>query len=136
MKVKETIRNGWLDAIRTAIDAGTGAGKIKFYDGTQPATGAAVTTQNLLGTVLFQDPCAPAATGGVLTFATPLVDDDDADATGNATWARITDSADQFVCDCSVGLSGSGADIILNAVNIAEGGIVRVNSGTLTAGNA
>lgn len=131
--VLTTIRNGWLDDIATAIDAGSGAGKIKFYSGTRPATGAAITDQTLLGTVTCSDPCAGSAASGVLTFSA-FTDDSDADATGTATWARITDSDDTFVCDCSVGTSGE--DINLNSTSITAGGIIRVSSGTLTAGNA
>ncbi len=129
--VLETIRNAWLDEIATAIDAGALGGKIKFYDGTRPATNGAATT--LLGTVVFSSTCAPAASSGVLTFNS-MTEDEAADATGTATWARITDSDDTFVCDCSVGVSGE--DINLNSVAITLNGIIRVTSGTLTAGNA
>ena len=133
--IKVEIRNGFLDNIKTAIDAGSGAGKLKLYTGAKPATGAAITTQTLLGTVLCSDPCAPAANAGVLTFSA-FTDDSNAAASGDAVWARFTDSADNFVADASVGISGSGADIILNSVSIASGGIIRITSGTLTAGNA
>jgi len=133
--IKVEIRNGFLDDIKAAIDAGSGAGKLKLYTATRPATGAAITTQTLLGTVVCSDPCAPAADAGVLTFSA-FTDDEDADASGDATWARLTDSSDNFVADASVGISGSGADIILNSVSIAAGGIIRITSGTLTAGNA
>lgn len=129
--VKVEIRNAWLDAINTAINAGTGAGKLKIYDGTRPATGGTAT--NLLGTVVCSDPAAPAASGGVLTFSS-FTEDSSADASGTATWGRFTDSADNFVCDCSVGTSGT--DIILNSTAITAGGIIRITSGTLTAGNA
>jgi len=130
--INVTIRTAQVDLIKTAIDAGVGAGKINFYDGTRPATGAAITTQVLLGTVLCSDPCGSSA-NGVLTFSA-FTDDSNADATGTASWARITDSADTFVTDASVGLSG--ADINLNSLSIVIGGIIRITSGTLTAGNA
>jgi len=32
----------------------------------------------------------------------------------------------------TVGLTGSGSDIILNDVNIANGSLVTINSGTIT----
>jgi len=129
--VLESIRNAWLDAIAAAIDAGIVGGQLKFYDGSRPGTNGAAT--NLLGTVVFSATCAPDASGGVLTFS-EMTEDASADATGTATWARITDSDDNFVCDCSVGTSGE--DINLNSVAITVGGIIRVTSGTLTAGNA
>lgn len=125
-----SIRNAWLTAIANAIDAGSAGGKIKFYDGTRPATGGTATT--LLGTVTCATTCGTVS-NGVLTFAS-LTEDSSADATGTATWARITDSDDNFVCDCSVGTSG--ADINLNSTSITAGGIIRITSGTLTAGNA
>ncbi len=128
-----SLRNAFLNAIRDAIDAGAGAGRIKIYSGTRPATGGAITTQVLLGTVLCSDPCAPNAAAGVLTFNS-FTDDEDADNSGTATWARITDSDDNFVTDADVGTSG--ADINLNSTNITQGGIIRITSGTLTAGNA
>lgn len=126
-----SIRNAWLDAIKTAIDAGAAGGTIDFYDGTRPATGGTATT--LLGTVTFAAICAPAASNGVLTFS-EMTEDEAANATGTATWARISDSDGTFVCDCSVGTSGE--DINLNSVAITLNGIIRVTSGTLTAGNA
>ena len=128
-----SIRNAMLDLIRVAIDAGTGPGKIKIYSGTRPVTGGALSGNTLLGTILCSDPCAPASAAGELTFSA-FTDDEDADAGGTATWARITDSDDNFVTDASVGTSG--ADINLNSTNITAGGIIRITSGTLTAGNA
>ena len=128
-----SIRNAMLDLIRDAIDAGTGAGKINIYSGTRPATGGALSGNTLLGTVVCGDPCAANAAAGVLTFNS-FTEDSDADAGGTATWARITDSDDTFVTDASVGTSGE--DINLNSTNITAGGIIRITSGTLTAGNA
>ena len=128
--VVESIRNAWLTAIANAIDAGAAGGKVKFYSGTRPSTGGTATT--LLGTVTCATVCGTVS-GGVLTFAS-FTEDSSADATGVATWARITDSNDTFVCDCSVGTSG--ADINLNSTSITAGGIIRITSGSLTAGNA
>lgn len=126
-----TLRNARLDAINTAINAGSGAGTLKIYDGSRPATGGTATT--LLATLTFSDPAAPAASGGVLTFSA-IASDSSADATGTATWARIADSAGTFVADCSVGTSGT--DIILNTAAIVSGAAVSVTSATLTEGNA
>ena len=130
LKVKVEIRNGWIDDLITAIG---NAGKIKFYDGTQPETGGTATT--LLGTVTLGSPAAPAASNGATTLNT-TTEDSDADASGTATWARITTSADVFVTDCTVTATGGGGDIILNNAAITAGGIIRITSGTLTAGNA
>lgn len=126
------LRNARLDAITTKIDAGAGAGTLKIYTGTRPATGAAITTEVLLATLTFSDPSAPAAAAGVLTF-NAISQDSAADATGTASWGRIADSAGLFVCDCSVAVSG--ADININTVSIVLNAAVSVTAGTLTCGN-
>lgn len=133
MGLAVAIRNAQLNAIRDAIDAGAAGGKLLIYTGTRPATGAAIGAQVLLGTVTFSATSAPDASGGVLTFNS-FTEDSAADATGTAAWARATDSDDTFVCDLSVGTSGE--DVNLNTVSIVSGGPIRVNSGTITAGNA
>jgi hypothetical protein len=123
-------RNAALNSQRDLIDAGPAAGKIKIYTGTQPANGdGALSGNTLLGTLTFSDPCAPNAVGGVLTFSA-INEDSAADATGTATWARLTDSNDNQVMDVDVGTSG--ATINLNTVSVVVGGAIRMTSGTLT----
>ena len=133
MGFNTTLRNNMLDQIRAMIDAGAGPGKIRIYDGSRPATGGTATT--LLAELTLTDPCAPAASGGVLTFST-ITQDASADATGTATWARIVDSTNAFVLDCSVSATGGGGDIQLNSTSITAGGTVSITSATITAGNA
>ena len=128
-------RNARLQVIADAIDANVAAGYMEFYTATRPATGAAITAQTLLGTVTFSVACAATITGGLLTFDT-ITQDAAADADGAAAWARVLDGAGTFVADLSVGESGSGADIIINTVNIVTGGPISVTSGTITEGNA
>lgn len=127
-----TIRNTRLNAVRDAIDAGSGAGQLKFYDGPQPATGGTVTNELAAGT--FSDPSAPDAAGGVLTFNAITVSDATLD--GTAVWARVTDSAGTFVGDFSVGVTGSGADFEVNSTDFLAGGSVSVISASITAGNS
>lgn len=125
------LRNSRLNLIRDATDAGAGAGTFRVYDGTRPATGGTATT--LLAELTFSDPCAPAASGGVLTFSA-ITADASANATGTATWCRIVDSTGAFVADGSVGTSG--ADYNLNTVSITAGVQVSCTSAALTEGNA
>jgi len=125
------LRNAHLDAITAAIDTGAGAGVVQIYDGARPAAGGAATT--LLGTVTCSDPAAPAASGGVLTFSA-FTEDSSADATGTASWARIEDSAGAWVMDMDVGTSGT--ELVMNTTSITAGGPIRIDSGSLTAGNA
>lgn len=124
------LRNSRLNDIRDAIDAGSGAGLLRVYDGTRPATGGAATT--LLAELTFSDPCAPSASGGTLTFSA-ITADASANATGTATWCRMVDSTGAFVADGSVGTSG--ADYNLNTVSITVGVQVSCTSAVLTEGN-
>lgn len=130
-----SLRNAQLQAIIDAIDAGSGVGKLKIYDGSRPAAGGGITSQVLLATPVFSDPCASAPSSGALTFNS-ITSDTDAAADGDASWARITDSDDTFVMDVSVGATGSGADIELTDVSIAMHGTVAVGTLTITGSNA
>lgn len=125
------LRNARLDAITAKLDAGSGAGKLRIYNGSRPATGGAATT--LLAELTLSDPSAPAASAGALTL-NAITQDSAADATGTATWARLVDSDGNFVADCSVG--AAAADIILNTVSIVAGAIVSISSAVFTEGNA
>lgn len=124
------VRNSMLNIIKTAIDAGGGAGLLRIYDGSRPATGGTATTK--LAELTFTSPCAPSASSGVLTFSA-ITKDSSADATGTATWCRVVDSTAAFVFDGSV--STSGADYNLNTTSIVATVEVSCTSATLTAGN-
>jgi len=124
------LRNARLDAITTKLDAGSGAGKLRIYNGTRPATGGAATT--LLAELTLSDPSSAAAANGVLTMSA-ITQDSSADATGTATWARMVDSDGNFVLDCSVGTSLT--DIVLNTAAIVASAIVTITSAVFTEGN-
>jgi len=126
------LRDARLQAIINSIDAGPGQGKLNFYTGTRPATGAAITTEVLLGTLLLSDPSATIA-AGVLTLE-PIADDVSADADGTISWARLTDSTDTFVADFNCGTSAS--DINCSTLVVAAGDTIRVTSASLNEGNA
>lgn len=126
-----TIRNNRMQAVADAIDGGAGAGLLRIYDGTRPASGGTATT--LLAELTLSDPCAASVTGGVLTFDT-ITADSSANATGTATWMRIVDSAGTFCVDGDVGTSG--ADLNLNSTSISTGQEVSCTSATITEGNA
>lgn len=125
------LRNARLNAVTSQIDAGSGAGKLRIYNGTRPATGGTATT--LLAELTFSDPSFPAASAGAMT-ASAITQDSSADATGTATWARVVDSDNNFVMDMDVGTSGS--DLNLSTVSIVAGAAVQVTSCVITAGNA
>lgn len=122
------VRNARLDAIATAAGANA---KLALYSGTRPATGGTVTTK--LAELTCNATFAPAASGGVLTL-NAITADTSADATGTATWARLTTSGGTFVADFDVGTSGS--DINMNSTAISAGAQVAISSFTITEGNA
>jgi hypothetical protein len=129
--ILESIRHSMLSNINTAINAGAGAGLIRIYDGTRPATGGTATT--LLAELTCSDPAAPAPSGGVLTFSA-ITQDASANATGTATWFRVVDSTAAFVFDGNVGTSGS--DLNLTTTSIVATQPVSITSATITAPNA
>jgi hypothetical protein len=117
-------RNARLTGVVNTIDAGSGAGVLQI--GT-----AAMAT--VLAEITLADPCGT-VTGGVLTFSGFPRSDSSANATGVAAAARIRDSnGADVITGLTVGMTGSGADIILDTTNIDTGEIVTLNSATITA---
>jgi hypothetical protein len=68
-----------------------------------------------------------------LTFG-PITEEDMAPATGEMAWARIADSNGAWVADANVGITGSGAALEFNTLNVYAGGIVRLTAGQITEG--
>jgi len=140
LTVTNTLRNAWLTSLQDAIQYNNGLstrGKLQIYSGTAPADlGALVGSETLLAEIQFNSVCGDVA-NGVLTFRTSpdALEDDEAPASGTAAWARIVDSEDTVIADCTVSVTGGTGDITLNSVSIVQGGIVRLNSATITAGN-
>lgn len=125
------VRNARVQEVQIAIDGGAGAGLLRIYTASRPATCGTATT--LLAELTFSDPCAAAASGGVLTMSA-ITADASANATGTAAWFRAVDSTGTCVLDGDVGTSGS--DLNLNSTSINSGVQVSVTSFTITAGNA
>jgi len=126
IKAQTALRNAMLDAITTAI--GT-SGKLKIYDGTQPATvTTSISTQTLLATLPLSSTAAAAASSGVLTFN--AITQANAVAGSTATWYSVTKSDDTRIVEGSVGTSS--ADLVLNTTTIVSGGPVAVSSFTYT----
>jgi len=130
---KTTLINTMLNSITSLIDAGAGAGLLEIYDGAQPAKGGAITT--LLAQLVFSATSFAAAASGVST-ANAITDDSSANATGTATWFRVTDSTGAFVMDGTIGLTGSGKDLELSNTSVVATVPVAVTSFVITGGNA
>ena len=118
------LRTTRMDAVKTAIDAGSGAGKLKIY-----TSGGGT----LLAVLTLSDPCGTVS-GDTLTFST-ITADSSADNTGTAAEAKITTSADADVVT-GLTVSTSGANINLNTVSIVSGATVSMSSGSLTHNTA
>ncbi len=125
------VKNSMLTPLRDAIDAGSGQGTISFYTGTIPADPAtAVTSQVLLGTLTFSDPCGTVS-AGVLTMSA-ITSDSSADATGTASWVRIKDSDGTVVADGNVTTTGGGGAVQMNTVNVVILGPIGISVFTIT----
>lgn len=122
-----TLRDSRLDAIVTAIGA---SGLVRIYDGSRPATGGAATT---LLAELPLSATAGTVSGQVLTMSA-ITTDSSANATGTASWFRVTTSGGTPVIDGNVGTSGS--DLNLNTTSIVVAGSVAISSFTITEANA
>ena len=121
------LRNARADAITTFAGS---AAKFQIYDGTRPATGAAITTQVKLVEFTLGTPFASAASNGVLTFNLPA--NVTGLAAGTASWARIVKSdGTTFVMDLS-----HGTDFTLNTTTVSVGLTVQITSAAITEGNA
>jgi hypothetical protein len=58
--------------------------------------------------------------------------DSSCDNSGTAAFARFISSDTNKIADFTVGLSGSGADMILDNTTIVAGGVFNINTFTIT----
>src|SRR5512138_650161 len=98
------IGQAMLDLLSVALNGG----KIKIYDGAQPANpSVAVGAQVLLATVVCNADFAPAGVvvegTDVTLTANAFTQDGDNDATGVAAWFRATKADDTVLLDGSAG---------------------------------
>jgi hypothetical protein len=125
-KISDAAANAAADAVVDLLDGG----KLLIYDGSQPADAdTAVTDQTLLAELTFGTPAFGDASGGVAT-ANAITQDSSANATGTATWFRVTTSEDAAIFDGSVGTAD--ANLVLNSVAIQAGATVSVTELTYT----
>lgn len=126
VKLSNDVRTAMATAIINAIDA-NGKGKIIIYDGAQPASpDTAVVAQKVLSEHNLSQPCG-SAQNGVLTF-NAIDEDQFANNSGTATWARILDGNQKAIADASVTVVGGGGDLQMNTVNIIVNGPIRFSS--------
>jgi hypothetical protein len=116
-----------LDNVITASSAGF----LRIYDGTRPATGGTATT--LLAELTLAGPSGTSSTNGTMAFGT-ITADSSANATGTATWFRIT-AANGTTQVIDGNVSTAASDLNLNTLAIQIGANVAVTSFTITEGN-
>lgn len=126
VKVSNTVRTAMANSIISAIDA-NGKGKLCLYDGVQPVSpDTAVVSQKLLSEHELSVPCGTAL-NGVLTF-NAIAEDQYANNSGAASWARIYDGSGTAIADASVSVVGGTGDIHINTINIIVNGPIRFSS--------
>ena len=122
--------------LRTIIDGGGAAGYVQFYTGTRPATGGTAGGTHV-ATLPLAYPCGTINGAGALEFAgggNGLVL-----ASATPTWARIRNSANDFVADCNCRLIGDTPDpddpeeIVIDAPGLTAGAYVSIAGGTIAA---
>lgn len=125
------ISNGMASLAADAVVDQADSGKLRIYDGTKPATAdTAITTQTLLAELTMNATAFGAASNGVAS-ANAITADSSANATGTASWFRMTKSDGTTVIgDGTVGTSG--CDLNLDSVSITAGQSVSISSFTYT----
>lgn len=122
-----------LNAIADLCDAGAGAALLNIYSGTVPTDAdTALSGNTLLAQLTMSDPAFGAAVdniGKATVTANSITSDSDANATGTATFFRITDSNSNVIYQGAVGTSG--AELNLDTTSIVATGTVNVTSCTL-----
>lgn len=126
------VRNARLDSIETAIGV---SAILKIRTGAPPVNCAAADSGTVLATVNLPSDWMANASGGTKSKSGTW-QDLSADANGTAAHFRVYDSSGT-ICHMqgTCGMSGSGADMILDNTNFAIGQVFTVVNFTLTAGN-
>lgn len=124
--ISDTAANAAADAIAPLANSG----KLRIYDGSQPANAnAGIGAATLLAELTMNATAFGAAAAGVITAN--AITSGTAAATGTAAWFRIWKSdGTTSLMDGSVGTSG--CDLNLNSTAIQSGATVSVTSLTYT----
>lgn len=128
VKIKESIRNDWLDRLNTLIGSGA---YFRIYSGTKPTNPDTAKAGNtLLAELALSASPFAAASAGAAAMNT-ITADTSANATATATWASIENGAGTTrYIDIEVGTSG--ADLNFNTVAFETGANVSISGWTLT----
>jgi hypothetical protein len=129
VQLSTVARNALLSGGGSGFLALMNSGRIKFYSGSQPATGDTAVSGTLLAAPTMAS-TAFTVSGGVATLGT-ITPDSSPPATGTAGYAVFTESDNTTVLlMCSVGTSG--CDINLSSTAVVAGTPFALSSVTLT----
>lgn len=130
LTIANSVRTARNDVLVDSLDAGSGAGTIKIYSGSRPATPGDAITGTLLATITCADPAFGSSSSGAATLSDPA--SVNAVATGIASHFRAADSDGTAKFDGSVTATGGGGDLTLGTVSITSGLAVDITGGTIT----
>ena len=134
------LKDNRLTAVRDAINgkvpaAWTGAGTTGILivgTASLATTAGAGAVAGELCRFTLPNPCATVATG-VLTFSGVPINNTGTAVAGTAALAQIRDNAGNvIVSGLTVGITGSGSDVIIDSTTIAAAQVVTFVSGTIT----
>ena len=128
------LRNRLVDQLQAAF----GGTVLEIRSGARPASAGDAPSGTLLALINLPAQAFAAGANGQVAKA-GVWQDLAADAAGVATWARFrragdagtTNAVDERL-DVSVGMAGSGADLILDNNNLAQGQAITINTFTFT----
>jgi hypothetical protein len=129
LRLADSARNAAVNGVVDLLDVG-GAGSIKIYTGSQPATPATGASGTLLATITLVSTAFGASSSGSAALADPA--SVNAVATGTAGWARFADGAGAVVMDGNVTATGGGGVVELSTVSLVSGNPVDITGGTYT----
>jgi len=133
MQYSVAVRNARLDQVESTIST---APIIEIRTGAAPANCATADSGTVLASLTLPSDWMAAAAAGVKEKSGTW-EDMSANATGTAGHFRLKDSGGT-VCHIqgSCGLSGSGAEMILNNTSLVTGQPFTIETFTITGGNA
>lgn len=129
IKESTASREAGLNGRLTFLSAGTGTAAVRIYGGTRPAFPTDAPGSAMLVAVTLTNPPGTVASGQLsLTATGPAT----VVASGTATWARVINENGDAAFDMDVGLTGSGAELILTQTQLFVGGQVSITSAVLS----
>lgn len=132
-RITAAVANSMMDAAYVTGNP-IGGGKLRIYQGTQPAAGGgSAAGSTLLATLTMNATAFGASANGIVT-ANAITSDTNAASDGTAQWFRLMDSSETTTyLDGSVGtVAANTEDLQLNATSVTAGGTVAVTSFTIT----